>query len=138
MPIALPFTQHDGPPAGFFGTVWKSLDYVLVRVETSDGIVGWGDAFAYNALPATRAALDDIIAPMAMGQSADDILGLMDRLGRTLHLMGRSGPVQYALGRAGHRALGHRGQARRSSGASFARRGRAVVDPGLCQPVPDQ
>ena len=27
-----------------------------------------------------------------------NILGLMDRLGRTLHLMGRSGPVQYALG----------------------------------------
>ena len=96
--VALPFTQHDGPPAGFFGTVWKTLDYVLVKVETSDGIIGWGDAFAYNALPATKAALDKIVAPMATGQSADDIVGLMDRLSRTLHLMGRSGPVQYALG----------------------------------------
>ncbi|MEL7468687.1 MAG: mandelate racemase/muconate lactonizing enzyme family protein [Pseudomonadota bacterium] len=97
IPIALPFTQHEGPKAGFFGTVWETLDYLLIRVETSDGIVGWGDAFAYNALPATKAAMDQIVAPMATGQSADDIRGLMDRLGRTLHLMGRSGPVQYAL-----------------------------------------
>ena len=95
--IGLPFEQHDGPPAGFFGTVWETLNYCLVRVETSDGIVGWGDAFAYNALPATKAAVDDIVGPLAIGLSADDVTGTMDRLGRVLHLLGRSGPVQYAL-----------------------------------------
>ncbi len=97
IPVGLPFGQHEGPPAGFGGKVWKTLDILLVRVETSDGIVGWGDAFGYNALPASKAAVDDVLAPLALGQDARDITGVMDRLARTLHLFGRSGPVQYAL-----------------------------------------
>lgn len=50
IPVGLPFTQHEGQPAGFGGKVWKTLDNLLVRVEATDGIVGWGDAFAYDAL----------------------------------------------------------------------------------------
>ena len=95
--IGLPFTQHEGPPAGFFGTTWETLNYCLIRVETSDGIIGWGDAFGYNALPATKAAVEQIVGPLAIGMDANDITGTMDRLGRVLHLLGRSGPVQYAL-----------------------------------------
>ncbi|MDH3666408.1 MAG: mandelate racemase/muconate lactonizing enzyme family protein [Paracoccaceae bacterium] len=97
IPVGLPFQQHEGPPAGFGGKVWQTLDILLVRVETSDGIVGWGDAFGYNALSSTKAAVDDLVAPLGVGQDARDIAGVMDRLSRTLHLFGRSGPVQYAL-----------------------------------------
>ena len=97
IPIGMPFTQHEGPPAGFGGKVWETLDILLVRVETSDGIVGWGDAFSYNAMPATLAAVVDILTPLALGQDCTDVPDLMDRLARPLHLFGRSGPVQYAL-----------------------------------------
>lgn len=97
IPVGLPFTQHEGQPAGFGGKVWKTLDSLLVRVETSDGIVGWGDAFAYNALSASKAALEDQVAPLAVGKSAEDIVGLMAVLGQTLHNFGRSGATQFAL-----------------------------------------
>ena len=39
IPVGLPFTQHEGQPAGFGGKVWKTLDNLLVRVETSDGSI---------------------------------------------------------------------------------------------------
>jgi len=94
--IAIPFT-HDGPQSGFAGQTWSKLEYLLVRVETDDGLVGWGEAFGYGAIPGTRAILAQTVAPLVVGQRADDIAGLMDRLKRTLHVFGRSGPVYYAL-----------------------------------------
>ena len=97
IPVGLPFTQHQGQPAGFGGKIWETLDNLLVRVETSDGIVGWGDAFAYNALSASKAALEDQVAPLATGKPADDNVGLMAGLGRALHNFGRSGATQFAL-----------------------------------------
>ena len=94
--LAIPFT-HPGPPTGFGGTIWTKASYLLMRVTTSDGIVGWGEAFGYNAIPATRAAISEIVAPLAIGKDTTDIGALMQSLERPLHLFGRSGPVQYAL-----------------------------------------
>lgn len=94
--LAIPFS-HPGPPTGFGGTIWTKATYLLVRVTTSDGIVGWGEAFGYNAIPATRSALEQIVAPLALGKETTDIGALMRALERPLHLFGRSGPVQYAL-----------------------------------------
>lgn len=94
--VSLPYT-HDGPLTGFGGSVWPTLSYLLVRVDTDDGHVGWGEAFGYGAIPATRAALETLVAPLALGREADDIPALMDSLKKPLHIFGRSGPVQYAL-----------------------------------------
>ena len=97
IPVSIPYT-HDGPLTGFGGTTWASLNYLLVRVETDDGLVGWGEAFGYNCIPATRAAFEQMVAPQALGRDPVDIGALMGQLKRNLHLFGRSGPVQYALG----------------------------------------
>jgi D-galactarolactone cycloisomerase len=97
IPVSIPYT-HDGPLTGFGGTTWARLNYLLVRVETDDGLVGWGEAFGYNCIPATRAAFEQMVAPQALGKDPADIGALMGQLKRNLHLFGRSGPVQYALG----------------------------------------
>lgn len=96
IPVAIPYS-HDGPLTGFGGSVWPKLTYLLVKVSTDDGLVGWGEAFGYNAIPATRAALEQIVKPLAVGKDADDLAALMLSLKKPLHLFGRSGPVQYAL-----------------------------------------
>lgn len=96
IPLAIPFT-HAGPPTGFGGTVWTKANYLLLKVTTSDGLTGWGEAFGYNVIPATRAALETIIKPQVIGKPSEDISALMDALERPLHIFGRSGPVQYAL-----------------------------------------
>jgi len=96
IPAAIPF-EHDGPPTGFGGTTWHTLSYLLVKVRTEDGLVGWGEAFGYNIIPATIAALTHNVKPLALGRDARDIAGLMESLKKPLHLFGRGGPVQYAL-----------------------------------------
>jgi D-galactarolactone cycloisomerase len=72
-----------------------------VRVETDAGLVGWGDAFAYNCRSAVAAAVNDMIAPLAVGcdagQSASDIAALGMTIQKQLHIFGRFGIQAYAL-----------------------------------------
>lgn len=96
IPLSLPF-RHPGRTTGFGGREWPTIDVLLVRVTTASGAVGWGEAFGYNAIPATLAALTHIIKPLATGSDASDVRGLTDRLSRSLHLCGRGGPVAYAV-----------------------------------------
>lgn len=94
--VRIPF-QHDGPPTGFGGRVWRTIDTLLVRVDTDDGFTGWGEAFGYNIIPATRAALDSFVAELAIGASANGIEALSEEIARKIHLFGRGGPALYAL-----------------------------------------
>ncbi len=94
--ISLPF-DHGGPPVGWGGRAWTRLDTLLVRVDTDDGLSGYGEAFGYNAIPATKAALETMIAPLLLGRDASDIEQLTIELQRTLHLFGRYGVTMFAL-----------------------------------------
>ncbi|MCY4231375.1 MAG: mandelate racemase/muconate lactonizing enzyme family protein, partial [Alphaproteobacteria bacterium] len=94
--LSIPF-DHGGPPTGFGGTEWRNLDTLLVRVETEEGHVGWGEAFGFNAIPSTRAALETMIAPLVIGRDASDIAALHAELQKVLHIFGRYGQTIYAL-----------------------------------------
>jgi L-alanine-DL-glutamate epimerase-like enolase superfamily enzyme len=94
--LAIPFTY--GGDAFKLGTgSWKKLDFCLVRVETDDGLVGWGEAFAYTCRTATAAAVRDMIGPLAVGHDATDIAGLHAKIQKQLHIFGRFGIVAFAL-----------------------------------------
>lgn len=93
--VSLPFDM-GGPHTSFAGVPWTHLDILLVRVETSDGFVGWGEAFGHVAIPATKAALDGIVAPMVLGRDAQDIAQLSDDTLKAVHLLGRNGPFVFA------------------------------------------
>lgn len=94
--VRIPYS-HDGPPTGFGGKVWTTIDTLLVRLETDTGLVGWGEAFGYNIIPATAAAIETVIAPLVLGEPADRIEALTDSLFRKTHLFGRNGPAIYAI-----------------------------------------
>jgi D-galactarolactone cycloisomerase len=97
VPLAIPFTYGaDAMPHGT-GASWKNLDFCLVRVETASGLVGWGEAFAYTCRRATTAAVNDMIAPLAVGHDAADIAGLHARIQAKLHIFGRFGITAFAL-----------------------------------------
>ena len=96
VPISIPFSS-GGLPAGWGGKAWQSLDTLLIRVETDSGIVGWGDGFAYNCRRAVQAAVEDMVAPVAVGREATNIPQLMADLQRELHLFGRYGITMFAL-----------------------------------------
>ncbi len=94
--VSIPFDM-GGPPASFAGRPWTHLDILLVRVETHDGLVGWGEAFGHAGIDATRAALDAIVAPLVVGQDEGDIRDLSRRVLHATHLLGRNGAFVYAF-----------------------------------------
>jgi L-alanine-DL-glutamate epimerase-like enolase superfamily enzyme len=97
-PIILKIPFSDGSAGtGIMPIKWTSLDYVLVRVETEDGLVGWGDAFAYFSASAVAAAVREMVAPVVVGQDAGDPAAVNDMLQRRLHLHGRYGLTIFAI-----------------------------------------
>jgi D-galactarolactone cycloisomerase len=94
--LRIPYRQ-SGPPTGFGGKVWTTLDTLLVRIDTDEGVTGWGEAFGYNVNEGTKATIDTLIAPLCLGRNALAIAELMMDLQRKLHLFGRGGPVTYGL-----------------------------------------
>ncbi len=87
----------DGATPMLGGRARTSIDMLLVRVDTDDGVTGWGEAFGHRIFPATRAAIDILLGPMCVGRDPAQIVALNDDLQRVLHGVGRNGPVIYAL-----------------------------------------
>ena len=96
--ISVPYTAGGSLDAqAWGGQAWKTADALLVKVTTDAGIVGWGEAFGYNVIPATKAAIDHMITPMCIGRDPLAIEALMLELQQKLHIFGRGGPVIYGM-----------------------------------------
>lgn len=96
IPLAIPFT-YGGSAYRLGSQQARVSDFCLVRVETDDGVVGWGEAFAYSSRTAVAAAVRDMVAPLAVGQDASDSAALSRRLQQALHIFGRYGIAMHAL-----------------------------------------
>ena len=79
------------------GKPWQTADVLLVKISTDTGITGWGEAFGYNVIPATRVAIDQILAPMCIGRDPLAIETLTQEIQQKLHIFGRSGPIIFGL-----------------------------------------
>ncbi|NIF53615.1 mandelate racemase/muconate lactonizing enzyme family protein [Burkholderia sp. Ax-1724] len=94
--VRLPFS-HGGSPTGFGGTVWGTIDVLLVEIRTDDGLSGWGEAFGFNVDPSTQAAIDQMITPLIIGADPAELDAICEMLEKKLHLFGRNGPVTYGI-----------------------------------------
>jgi L-alanine-DL-glutamate epimerase-like enolase superfamily enzyme len=77
-----------------------ALEMILVEVSTDAGLTGWGDAFGYVSPKTTATAVEEMIAPQAVGHEvpdADGIPAFMERIQRNLHLFGRYGITMFAI-----------------------------------------
>jgi L-alanine-DL-glutamate epimerase-like enolase superfamily enzyme len=77
-----------------------ALDIVVVELRTDAGLTGWGDAWGYVCPRSTVAAINEMIAPQAIGQEVPDAAGIppmMERIERNLHLFGRYGITMFAI-----------------------------------------
>ena len=96
--LRIPYTSGGSTDTEVWGgKAWQTADALLVKVTTDAGITGWGEAFGYNVIPATRAAVDQILAPICIGRDARNIEALMLDLQQKLHIFGRGGPIIYGL-----------------------------------------
>jgi L-alanine-DL-glutamate epimerase-like enolase superfamily enzyme len=79
------------------GAPKTDIHTVLVRVETDEGVTGWGEAFSNAGWQATCVAIKDIIAPRVTGKDPSNIAQIQNDLHRGLYNTGRSGPVPFAI-----------------------------------------
>ncbi len=93
----IPYTC-GGPLPTLGGKTWDTADTLLVRVDTDEGVTGWGEAFGYNIIPATKAAIDEVIAPLYIGRDATQIEALSFEMQQKMHIFGRFGPAIFAIG----------------------------------------
>lgn len=96
VPLRIPLNPGL-PGAALWGEPLTAADSLLVKVTTADGTAGWGEAFGLTAVSLAAHALDELIAPLCLGQDAADIAALMDHVQRKLHVFGRGGAITYAL-----------------------------------------
>lgn len=92
----IPF-EDGGRGEGITPSRWHSFHTVLVRLEDEDGVVGWGEAFAYFCAPAVAAAVETMVAPLVVGKQIDDIPAWNLATQKALHIFGRYGITIFAL-----------------------------------------
>lgn len=62
------------------GVTRTAMDTLLVRIDTDEGISGWGEGFGHRIYTATKAAIDSFIGPMCIGRDPTAISALVDQL----------------------------------------------------------
>src|SRR5215218_3003879 len=92
--LRIPFDIWAPPPM-VHGVPRTHIESLYIRVETSRGIVGWGESFG-TARPMVIAAFDHWVRRLAVGQSVTDT-GLIARIERMHLSLGRAGPMMNAL-----------------------------------------
>src|SRR5882724_9450208 len=93
IPLAIPLAKATPPSSWAAGLARQ----ILVRVATDEGLVGWGECFAYGATLAVCNVVDDALAPIVVGQDPAQIEQLVDRTHRTLMIWGRRGLAMMAV-----------------------------------------
>jgi D-galactarolactone cycloisomerase len=67
-----------------------TLDCVLVRIETEDGCVGWGEAKAPVGAEATARIIQDLLAPLVIGQNPLKVRVHWERMYAAMRVRGHS------------------------------------------------
>ena len=93
----------DMPPVGQTTGgkgLWNRLDHAspsrfhgatqatLVKVTTDQGLVGWGESHAPAAPRVHQAVINDLLAPMLIGQDARDVEALWEKMYSSQRLRG--------------------------------------------------
>jgi L-alanine-DL-glutamate epimerase-like enolase superfamily enzyme len=87
VPLRIPFKAGTKSDASAWGdSNLPAADSLLVKVTTDQGLVGWGEAFRFPAIASAKLAIDQLIAPLCVGQDATPIESLMLHVQKKLHV----------------------------------------------------
>jgi D-galactarolactone cycloisomerase len=95
--LSMPFEAGGTPPWSFGGRPANSFDVLLVRLETDNGLVGWGEAFSRGRDVALKQLIDTRLLPLLIGRDATQISRTKHDLEFQLHNFGRIGAVEYGI-----------------------------------------
>lgn len=94
--LRIPFTDGSSG-VGLMPSAWTHLNVALLRLETSDGLVGWGDGFCYAGLNTMINAIQEMVLPHVLHQHIESPSQFNQALQQKLHLHGRYGITQFAM-----------------------------------------
>ena len=97
--IHMPF-EHGAKKTKFNGQDWDKLEFVLVKVEMDNGVIGWGESFGYVSWKAVKTSIEEMVAPSLVGKEIKDpkdIHELVKETQKNLHIFGRYGITIYAI-----------------------------------------
>lgn len=97
--LRVPFTD-GGRGEGLFHNRWRSLDFVLLRLETDSGLVGWGEAFSYFSGKAVSALARSAVVPLLIDRDPRDPEPILRELKQKLHIIGRYGITMHCISAA--------------------------------------
>lgn len=98
IPLRIPFRAGNKSDASAWGDGnLPAANSLLVKVTTDQGLVGWGEAFGFRAVASVKLAVDQLIAPLCVGQDATRIEPLMLDVQKKLHVFGRGGALAFAI-----------------------------------------
>jgi D-galactarolactone cycloisomerase len=95
--VSMPFEAGGTPPWSFGGKPANAFDVLLVRLETDNGLVGWGEAFSRGRDVALRQTIDTRLLPLILGRDASQISKIKHDLEFQLHNFGRNGGIEYGI-----------------------------------------
>ncbi|QHE92545.1 mandelate racemase/muconate lactonizing enzyme family protein [Pandoraea fibrosis] len=145
--VEIPF-DDGGAGLGITPSAWRSFETVLVRVEDTDGNVGWGEGFGYFVPEATRSVIETRIKPLLEGATVESVEAWTRQTQKLLHIFGRYGITMFAISgvdmalwdlkakRAGvplYRLLGGEAPATLTTYASMTRYGHPEVAATVCE-----
>jgi L-alanine-DL-glutamate epimerase-like enolase superfamily enzyme len=97
VPLRIPYRPGRRPAEVVGGGAdSRAVDSLLVRVSTDQGFEGWGEALGFESVPTTQRAVDDLIAPLCIGQDPIRVSPLMREVQEKLQVF-RGGPFTFAL-----------------------------------------
>ena len=98
--LEIPFSKfvgENGISSNDFPIQRQVFDFCIVKVETDTGLVGWGDAFAYECRRSVSECIRHMIVPKIIGKNPLDVKQINFQLQKQLHLFGRYGITIFAI-----------------------------------------
>jgi L-alanine-DL-glutamate epimerase-like enolase superfamily enzyme len=93
--LAIPFEDHGG--IWRMGGARKTFQTLMVRIDTDQGLSGWGEVFTKNGELALKALFDTHVAPVLIGRDATQIGAIKRDLERMHHNFGRVGVMAFCV-----------------------------------------
>jgi L-alanine-DL-glutamate epimerase-like enolase superfamily enzyme len=95
--VSIPFESGGIPPWSFGGSPKLQFDTLFVRLETDQGVVGWGEAFSRGEDKSLKSMIETRVLPLLIGRNAFEVSKIKYDLEFQLQNFGRVGPIVYGI-----------------------------------------
>jgi len=95
--VSIPFKPVGIPPWSFGAAPKCAFDTLLVRIETEQGLVGWGEAFSRGEDLGLKHLIDTRVLPGLVGKDPARITQIKQRMEFEMQNFGRVGPIMYGI-----------------------------------------